>query len=59
MRGAATLSPEYVQQLLDHNQQLILATVENQRCGHQAECVQYLKQLHENLFMLAMAGDQE
>jgi len=36
MRGAASLSAETVQHLLDANQQLILATVENQRCGRQA-----------------------
>ena len=28
-------------------------------CGGAQECVQYLKQLHDNLYRLAMAGDQE
>ena len=36
MQRAAALSQETVQRLLDDNQQLILATMENQQSGRQA-----------------------
>ncbi|EKX38710.1 hypothetical protein GUITHDRAFT_154663 [Guillardia theta CCMP2712] len=52
------MSRSSVQKILDENQQLILAIVENQMQGRQQHCAAYLQKLHKNLFMLGTIGDQ-
>jgi hypothetical protein len=52
-----SLTPEKVQQILDENQQFILAILENQNIGRLQDCVQYQKKLHQNLILLATLAD--
>ena len=53
----AHLSADMVQRILDENQQLILAVIENQQTNNTHECAQYLQNLQRNLMMLATIGD--
>jgi hypothetical protein len=53
----AHLSADMVQRILDENQQLILAVIENQQNNNTHECAQYLQNLQRNLMMLATIGD--
>jgi len=53
----ARLSADMVQRILDENQQLILAVIENQQTSNMHECAQYLENLKRNLMMLAAVGD--
>ena len=57
-RGQAQLSADMVQRILDENQQLILAAIENQQSNNPHECAQYLSSLQRNLVMLATLGDE-
>eukprot|EP00743_Colponemidia_sp_Colp-15_P006192 GILK01006659.1.p1 GENE.GILK01006659.1~~GILK01006659.1.p1 ORF type:complete len:265 (-),score=28.19 GILK01006659.1:198-992(-) len=51
------LTTEAIQKLLDENQQLLLAILENQNIGKIAECAQYSTKLHRNLILLASYAD--
>jgi hypothetical protein len=55
----ALLSADMVQRVLDENQQLILAVIENQHKLQAHECSEYLGKLHRNLMMLATFGDNQ
>ena len=55
----ALLSADMVQRVLDENQQLILAVIENQHKLQAHECSEYLSKLHRNLMMLATFGDNQ
>jgi hypothetical protein len=55
----AHLSSDMVKRMLDENQQLLLAAMENQEKGKQKECITYLRKLHENLVMLGTVGDAQ
>ena len=55
----AQLSADMVQRILDENQQLILAVVENQQVHKPHECAGYLKRLQRNLMMLGTIGDAQ
>lgn len=55
----AHLSSDMVKRMLDENQQLLLAAMENQEKGRQKECMTYLRKLHENLVMLGTVGDAQ
>ncbi len=56
MRGAA-LSAHAVQRVLDENQGLILAAIEQQNMQKGHDSTEYLQKLHDNLMMLATLGD--
>jgi hypothetical protein len=51
------LSPEIIQKMLDENQTMIYAIMENQRLGKYKECTQFQSRLHENLMKLASIAD--
>ena len=55
----AHLSADMVQRILDENQQLILAVIENQRMNDTHACSQYLSKLQRNLMMLGTIGDAQ
>ena len=56
---SAHLSADMVQRILDENQQLILAVLENQRVHKPHECATYLEKLQRNLMMLGTLGDAQ
>lgn len=51
------MTTEMVQKMLDENQQLILAIVENQKLGKYKDCASYQQRLQENLVKLASIAD--
>ena len=55
----AHLSAVMVQRILDENQQLILAVIENQQASQSNDCSQYLAKLQRNLMMLGSVGDTQ
>ena len=58
-KTSAHLSADIVQRILDENQQLILAAIENQQIHNQHECSEYLNRLQHNLMMLGTIGDEQ
>ena len=57
MTRGAVLSADAVQRVLDENQQIILAVIENQNKQQGHDCAKWLQKLHRNLMMLATLGD--
>mmetsp|Transcript_10166 Transcript_10166/g.20532 ORF Transcript_10166/g.20532 Transcript_10166/m.20532 type:complete len:113 (-) Transcript_10166:1488-1826(-) len=58
-KSMMNLSTEDIQRILDENQHLILAVMENKNLGRLAEALQFQSKLQQNLITLASIADQQ